>query len=64
MFPDEPLEFVERPILNPTEIVKIARATPLETGLRLMVWLQRRLYLHSFRREAQIETMSRLCGSA
>lgn len=62
MFPDEPLHLVDRPILGPSDIVEIVRATPLEPGLRLMVWLQRRLYLHGFSREDQLETISRLCA--
>lgn len=62
LFPDESLELLDRPILDRHAIVETIRETPLEPGIRLTVWLQRRLYLHGVDARAQLETMARLYG--
>jgi hypothetical protein len=63
MFGDGMLDLAGPRVLTRSGILDIVRATPLEPAIRLTVWLQRRLYVHSVDREAQLETMKLLCGT-
>jgi hypothetical protein len=62
LFPNEPLDQLDRPILDRSGIVQTMQETPLEPAIRLTVWLQRRLYVHGVDPKAQLETMTALYG--
>lgn len=62
MFDDLPLGLIDQPVLDRNRIIEIVRKTPFEPAMRLMVWLQRRIYLHGLEPTEQLETMTQLCG--